>query len=222
VPLSYLVLAATLFAATRAHGAWGVAFAPQDDSAARPAIVYLHGMWATPEDSCAIFERAATPFGFLVCPRGNARMPDGGPMWSGGYADAARQVHAALDAAEAMAPGKLDRSAGGTLVGYSNGAWFAVQIALGEPGKWTGLVLLSMKVELDAPRLRAAGVERVLLAAGDADMARGEMERAAAAAQSAGLPARFVSLGAGGHAFPGDMGDRMREAIAWVRAAPDR
>ena len=220
MPLPYLFLAVTLFAATRTHGAWGVAFAPLDDSAARPAIVYLHGMWATPEDSCAIFERAATPFGFLVCPRGNARMDDGGPMWSGGYADAARQVHAALDAAEAMAPGRLDRSGGnggGTLVGYSNGAWFAVQVALGEPGKWTGLVLLSMRVDLDAAKLRAAGVKRVLLAAADKDMTGAAMRATARTVDAAGLPSRFVSLGPGGHAFPDDMGDRMRDAIAWVR-----
>jgi predicted esterase len=216
MPVAYLVMAAALFASTQAHGPWGVAFAPRDASAPRPAIVYLHGMWASPEDSCATFEPGATAFGFLVCPRGNAPM-EGGRMWSGGWADAARQVHAALDAAQSMAPGKLDASGGGTLIGYSNGAWFAVQGALAEPHRWTGLVLLSMKVDLEVAKLRAAGVERVLLGAGDKDMARAAMEATARATDAAGLPARFVSLGSGGHAFPDDMSERMRAAIAWVR-----
>ena len=57
-------------ASLRGHGAWGVAYAPLDASAPKPAIVFLHGMWASPEDSCGAFEHAATPFGFLVCPRG--------------------------------------------------------------------------------------------------------------------------------------------------------
>jgi predicted esterase len=215
IPLPYLVLAATLFASTRAHGSWGVAFAPLDTSAPRPAIVFLHGMWAGPEEQCAVFEHAATPLGFLVCPRGNARN-DRWPMWSGGWANAARQVHAALDAAEAMAPDKLDRSSGGTLIGYSNGAWFAVQEALGERGRWSGLVLLSMQVDLDATKLKAAGVRRVVLAAGEGDMARGSMEAVARATDAAGLPTRFVSLGHGGHAFPEDMSERMHDVIAWV------
>ena len=60
-----------------------------------------------------MFEQAAAPYGFLVCPRGNAPMSDGssGKMWSGSYATVAPGVHAALDAAGAM--GALDRSGGG-------------------------------------------------------------------------------------------------------------
>ena len=214
--LAHLLLQ-TALAALRAHGAWGVAYPPADASEPRPAIVYLHGMWSSPEDSCAMFEPAAAPHGFLVCPRGNAPMTDGsgGKMWSGSYATVAPSVRAALDAAGAM--GKLDRSGGGTLAGYSNGAYFAAEIAVHEPGRWTGLVLLSMHLELDAARLSAAGVKRVVLASGDADMARASMKELAERLDAAGLPARFISLGPGGHELPKDMDARMTEAVAWVR-----
>jgi predicted esterase len=212
------LLAGVLFGSVHTHGPWGVAYAPADPSAPRPAIVYLHGMWASPEDSCGTFERAATPFGFLVCPRGNAPNGDG-RMWTGTYASVAPSVHTALRAAEALAPGKLDRSGGGTLVGYSNGAYFAVQIARSERGTWTGLVLVSMRLELDAASLRAAGVRRIVLAAGDRDGASVSMQTAAKSTDSAGLPTRFMSLGAGGHEFPADMDARMCVAIAWVRGA---
>jgi predicted esterase len=207
-----------LFASPRAQGAWGVAFAPKDSAAPRPAIVFLHGMWASPEDSCAAFESAATPFGFLVCPRGNAPLGEG-KMWSGTYLDAARSIHAALDASEALAPGKLDRRHGGTLLGFSNGAYFAAEVACSEPGRWNGLVLMSMKLDLDAKRLARAGVKRVLLAAGDRDESRTSMAALARRLDGAGVEARFASLGDVGHAFPSDMGARMCEAIAWVRAA---
>jgi len=205
-----------LFAASRAHGSWGVAFAPANATSPRPPIVYLHGMWASPEDSCAIFERGATEFGFLVCPRGNAPFGDGN-MWSGTYADAEKQIGPALAAAEALAPGKMDRGGDGTLIGYSNGAYFAVEVACAEPGRWSALILLSMKLNLDPTRLRTAGVRRVLLAAGDRDGAQASMRQVADGLKTAGLDARFMSLGPGGHPFPVDMADRMVEAIRWAR-----
>ena len=203
-------------AALRGHGAWGVAYAPRDTSSPRPVIVYLHGMWASPEDSCPTFESAATPFGFLVCPRGNAPL-DGGRMWSGTYATVAPQVRAALDAAGQLAPGRLNRSSNGTLMGYSNGAYFAVEVAYAEPGRWSGLVLLSMKLDLDVARLRTAGIRRVVLAAGERDGSYYSMKALAERTASSGLETRFTSLGCGGHAFPADMPDRMCSAVAWVR-----
>jgi predicted esterase len=173
-------------------------------------------MWAGPEEQCSVFERAATPFGFLVCPRGNA--PNGEWwMWTGTYATVAPQLRAALTAASALAPGKLDRGGDGTLIGYSNGAYFAVEVAMAEPGKWTGLVLLSMRLDLDVARLRAAGVRRILLAAGDRDGARASLQSLAERTDAAGLPTRFTSLGPGGHEFPPDMSARMCDAVAWVR-----
>ena len=215
-----LAVLAVLLGALRAHGVWGVAYPPADLSEARPPLVFLHGMWSSPEDACATFEPAASPFGFLVCPRGNAPLREGnfeGKMWSGTYASVAPNVHAALDAAAALSPGKLDRSGGGTLMGYSNGAYFAAEVALHEPGRWTGLVLLSMHLELDAARLRAAGIRRVVLAGGDKDMASPSMRKLADALDADGMPARFVSLGPTGHELPRDLDTRMVEPVAWVR-----
>ena len=59
---------------------------------------------------------------------------------------------------------------------------------------WSGLVLLSMKLDLDAARLREAGVRRVVLAAGDRDDTRGPMEALARSLEQGGLEARFTSL----------------------------
>jgi len=212
------LLTAALFASPRIQGTWGVAYGPAEAPEPRPPIVFLHGMWSSPEDSCPGFESAATPFGFLVCPRGNAPFGDG-KMWAGTYADAAVTIHAALDAAAALAPGKLDRRGGGTILGFSNGAYFAAEVAMREPGRWTGLVLISMKLDLDARALQAAGVRRVVLAAGDADGARAAMQALARRLDTPAVEARFMSLGPVGHGFPPDMSRRMYEAIAWVRGA---
>jgi predicted esterase len=172
-------------------------------------------MWASPEDSCPSFEKAAVPFGFLVCPRGNAPLGQG-KMWAGTYADAARSIRAALDAAAALAPGRLDR-AGGTLLGFSNGAYFAAEVALREPGRWTGLVLMSMKLDLDGAALRSAGVRRIVLAAGDQDESRASMQSLAQRMSATGMQSRFMSMGPVGHAFPSDINERMCDALSWVR-----
>lgn len=207
----------TLLASPRAQGSWGVAYAPADVTSPRPAIVYLHGMWASPEDSCPLFARAVAPFGFLVCPRGNAPFGDG-RMWAGTSADAERQIGAALAAAEALSPGKLDHSGNGTLIGYSNGAYFAAEVACAQRGRWPGLMLMSMKLDLDPARLRAAGVRRVVLAAGDADGARASMQAQAERLVAGGVEARFVSLGRGGHELPSDVDERIGAALSWLRS----
>lgn len=207
-----------LLGSTRLAGQWGVAYPPADASTPRAPIVYLHGMWATPEDSCPLLAHAATARGFLVCPRGNSPSPGEGRMWTGTYATIAPSVHAALATASALSPGALSPTASGTLVGYSNGAYFAAEIATHEPGRWTGLVLLSMRLDLDASKLRAAGVRRVVLAAGDKDGARDAMRAQAEHMNAEGLPTRFVSLGDVGHELPVPPGidGMLAEALAWV------
>jgi predicted esterase len=207
-----------LLGSTRLTGSWGVAYPPVDASTPRAPIVYLHGMWATPEDSCPLLAHAATARGFLVCPRGNSPSPPEGRMWTGTYATVAPSLHSALATASALSPGALDRQAAGTLVGYSNGAYFAAEIALHEPGRWTGLVLISMRLDLDADKLRAAGVHRVVLAAGEKDGARDSMRAQAARLSAAGLSARFMSLGDVGHELPVPPGidGTLAEALAWV------
>jgi predicted esterase len=214
-----LLLPILLLGSTRLTGSWGVAYAPTDASTPRAPIVYLHGMWATPEDSCPLLEHAATARGFLVCPRGNSPSSPAGRMWTGTYATVAPSLHAALATASALSPGALDRHASGTLVGYSNGAYFAAEIALHEPGRWSGLVLISMRLDLDADRLRAAGVRRVVLAAGDRDGAHDAMQKQADRLTAAGLPTHFMSLGDVGHALPVPPGidGTLSEALAWVR-----
>jgi predicted esterase len=173
----------------------------------------MHGMWASPEDSCSFFESAALPHGLLVCPRGN--VPFGaGHRWGGDLRAVAARVDGALDAASALGP--LERR-DGTLIGFSNGAAFALDLAIAQPGRWTSLVLMAMDLAPNAERLKRAGVRRVVFAAGDRDGARFSLERAARTLSAAGIPSRYVSLGPVGHSFAPDMIAKMTDAIGWVR-----
>lgn len=206
----------TLYASTYASGGWSVAYIPDDPGVSRTPIVFLHGMWATPEDTCPLLAPAATRFGVLVCPRGNV-LDAGEASWVGTSAEASHAIRLALRASEEAAHGSIAWGSGGTLIGYSSGAYFAAEVACAEPGRWNGLVLLSMKLHLDPGRLRAAGVQRVVLAAGERDDAWRPLKVLEAQLVDAGVETRFVSLGPAEHPLPSDVGSRLCPSIAWVR-----
>ena len=170
-------------------------------------IVYLHGMWASPEDSCSYFELAAATFGPLVCPRGNLP-PSAGGAWGGSLADKRKSLDVALALVK-----RADR---GVLLGFSSGAAFALQLALEEPGRWPSLVLMSMPLNPSATALKTAGVERVVLAAGEQDGSYAHLVGLAKTLEKGGIAARFVTLGKVGHHFAADMEARMVDVLQWV------
>lgn len=199
--------------ARRDHGAWGVAYAPADLPARPPPIIFLHGNGSNPEESCPYFEPAVAGVGLLVCARGN--LPSG---WSGLLAPRKAAVDAAVRAAEPLAPDGALAQEGGVLLGFSSGAATALEVALAEPGRFRGLVLMSMPLSLSSERLRAAGVARVVLATARNDASYASLRDTARALRAAGLPARFLDFGLVGHHFAKDMERQMRDAVTWVRS----
>lgn len=167
--------------------------------------MYFHGMGASPEDSCPFFELAAKQaHALLLCPRGNA----GARAWQGAFNERRRSFDEAMKSVPSHAPG--------TLIGFSIGARMALDVALAEPGKWPSLILMAQKMTIDDKVLDAAGVRRVVLAAGELD---GSFATMKVQAERLGARARFVSLGKVGHHFAVDMDTRMAEAVAWVQGS---
>jgi len=205
-----------------ASGAYGMVVV-STTSAPPPLLVYLHGMGANPEDSCSYFERAnATISGALVCPRGNMPASRGG-AWGGMLPEKRKSLDDALVIARGLSPSGSVASSGNTLMGFSIGAAFAVELALAEPGRWSGLVLMSNPMEkLDPKRLMAAGIRRIVFATGEFDGSYPAMVALATSTTKAGLESRFVTLGKVGHRFAKDMPTRMVDVIEWVRSAPSR
>ena len=65
-------------------------------------------------------------------------------------------------------------------------------------------------------KLKAAGIVRAVMAAGDYDGSRPTMLEADALLKKGGLETRYVSLGKIAHVWPEDFEARMREPIAWA------
>ncbi len=190
---------------THLTGTYGIVVVPAEPRTT--PVVYLHGMWASPEDSCSYFEAAAATYGPLVCPRGNLSKQAGG-AFGGSLAEQRKSLDAALATVKVG-----DR---GVLLGFSSGAAFALRLSLAEPGRWPALVLMSMPLSPTATALKTAGVERVVFAAGENDGSYAHLVALTATLAKGGVTTRFVSLGKVGHHFAVDMEARMVDALAWV------
>jgi predicted esterase len=180
-------------------------------------IVMLHGMCDTPENECNAFHPAATSEGFLLCPRANGACGNGGAIWRGSPESKRALVDDSLNALSTEFGSTAVTDHDATLVGFSQGAYLAVDMVKRSKGPWSSLILIGASIDIDVRSLREAGIRRVLLAAGDYDGAKPAMQRATASLVQAGFDAKFSSLGPVGHQFAFDMNAWMKDALVWVR-----
>ena len=190
-------------------------YPPFDSTRPRRITVMLHGMCHAPEYECPWFADAVRKSSWLVCPRASLTCEGGGPIWQ--FKRMGQTVEAAVQRVKATYPGKLDESGGRVLMGFSLGAIGGMQLAHAGAGKWSSVILIGAKVFPNARLLQQAGVERLLMVAGDYDMMKWHMYRAARRLERQGMTSRFMSLGKVGHEFPPNMNVLMGRALAWAR-----
>jgi predicted esterase len=194
----------------------GVVLFPARASGPRPLTVVLHGMCGEPSRTCSHFAAEVTESSNLICPRASQRCEGGGVSWPrAGFAAA---VEAAIERAKSALPIPADEERGRTLIGYSLGAYRALDIAESTPGTYPRVMLIGANVVLDRRRLTENGVLRVLLSAGAWDMMHDPMQREAARAVRTGISARFLDLGPAGHAFGASFPGYLPDALAWLGA----
>lgn len=212
------IACASLFFANEGHAgpldAMAVRIAPKDRSVKKPLFVFLHGMCEDAANVCPKYGAAIGERGWLVCPRATVACKGGGATWTKG--DREPNVVYGIESAMLADPGKIETS-GGTLIGWSLGAAVALDLATRQTGWWRGLVLVSsMTIEPDVEALRAAGIQRVVLAAGDLDASRPHMREVERKLREQGMKTRWVSLGNVGHVYPSDLATRMSSALGWA------
>jgi len=192
----------------------GVVIFPARVSGSRPITVLLHGMCGEPIYTCSHFAEQVTQSANLICPRASQRCAGGGASWpQTGFEQA---VEAAVTRAKSALTEPADDTQGRTLIGYSLGAYRALEIAQSGAGKYPWLMLIGAKVSLNPKLLADNGVQRVLLSAGGWDMMHDPMQHEAARALGVGVSARFLDLGPVGHAFSPTFAHYLPAALAWL------
>lgn len=153
-----------------------------------PLTVFMPGMCSNGAAYLQTFPEAARAQGGVVAIEGDQPCAPGFRTFSW---DAAKQ-HARAEAALAAAGVREIPPEGITLVGYSQGATLAEQMVQRWPDRYRKVVLIGAPTE---PSARSLGQARSLVTMScDRDGAAPRMQKAAKAAEKAGVPARYIEM----------------------------
>ncbi|MCL2777262.1 MAG: hypothetical protein FWD73_04595 [Polyangiaceae bacterium] len=108
----------------------------------KPVVMYLHGRGGNPAADCKKWARVATAFGWVVCPSGPGDADSGGRTWSTGAGDAQRIIDATVNALRAKYKSRVQRH-GNVLIGFSEGAFIAMQVGLKDQSTWNKWLILA-------------------------------------------------------------------------------
>jgi predicted esterase len=193
----------------------GVVVYPAQTSGVHRVTVLLHGMCGEPQNACSHFAPQVTADEHLICPRASRRCDGGGSTWP--QTGFERKIEQAVRRAEAALGATVDETHGRTLIGYSLGAYRALELAQHGAGKYPRVMLIGARIVANQELLRANGVERLLLSAGAWDMMHAPMRRETERLVRSGFTTRFLGLGPVGHAFTPSLQQYLPEALRWLK-----
>lgn len=189
----------------------------------RPVIVYLHGRGGHPEADCRRWASLARRYGWLVCPSGPVPYGDG-RAWDNNWPSAHHATMAAINALRDKY-GRRVQLWGNTLIGFSEGAYAAMNVGVREPrtfNRW--LILAANSKYWGGPGLEALGsaknrVRRVFLITGEHDGVIEGTHQVEEWLQKAGVPTKVVTPSNMGHETPLEKKTEMyRGALSWLDA----
>lgn len=187
----------------------------------RPVIMVLHGRGADPSGFCARWATVGRSLGWVVCPSGpHAR--GAGRTWSNDWGTGRHIVNATLQALRAKY-GRRVQLYGNTLVGFSEGAFVAMNVGVREArafNRWLILAADDAYWGAAAPTLlaRAKGrMRRVYLITGKQDSVHDGTMETRALLKRAGITVRISHPADMGHSVELESKRAMyRAALTWL------
>jgi predicted esterase len=191
---------------------------------AQPVIMYLHGRGGNPAEDCRKWARVGAAFGWVVCPSGGGTSESGGRAWTNGTVDAQRVIDGTIDALREKYHGKVQRR-GNVLIGFSEGAWVAMNVGLNDQRTWSKWLILGasdaywgdVTEALDKDKRK---VRRVYLLTGENDGVAPNTVKVGETLKKVKVPVRVKLVPGMGHEVPSDrMVSTYRRPLAWLVAA---
>jgi predicted esterase len=190
----------------------------------KPVLVYLHGRGGNPEEDCRKWAHVARQFGWVLCPSGPEDRGDGSRGWANNAALGGQDVKAALDALRAKYKRRVQLH-GNVLIGFSEGAFVAMQVGLRDPETWSRWLILAANDQYwwgDAKTVLAENrrhIRRVYLLTGESDEVAPNTLRVADMLKDAKVQHRVHIAPGMGHEVPADrMRSTYRRPLAWLLA----
>jgi len=187
----------------------------------RPILVYLHARGGHPERDCQRWAPVARRLGWLVCPTGPAPYGDG-RAWDNNWPSAHTATMSAIQVLRKKY-GRRVQLYGNTLIGFSEGAYAAMNVGVREPhvfNRW--LILAATDHYWGGPGLEALQtakerVRRVFLITGEHDGVIDGTHQVEDWLARAGVDTRVVTPGDMGHELALDRKPELyHQALAWL------
>lgn len=190
----------------------------------KPILMYLHGRGGNPAEDCRKWARVASQFGWVVCPAGPGDNGNGGRAWTGA-GDAQRVIDGTVKALREKYKGKVQRR-GNILIGFSEGAFIAMQVGLKDQRTWTKWLILGASEAYwggeadEALDVEKRKVRRVYLLTGENDGVAQNTVKVGDALKKKKVPVKVKLVPGMGHEVPSDrMVSTYRRPLAWLAAA---
>ena len=187
----------------------------------RPILIYLHGRGGHPEKDCQRWAPVARRLGWLVCPSGPSPYGDG-RAWDNNWPSAHTATMAAIQVLRKKY-GRRVQLYGNTLIGFSEGAYAAMNVGVREPhvfNRW--LILAATDRYWGGPGLEALQtakerVRRVFLITGEHDGVIDGTHQVEEWLGRAGVDTRVITPGDMGHELALDRKPELyHQALAWL------
>ena len=191
----------------------------------RPILMYLHGRGGNPAEDCRKWAKVGSQFGWVVCPQGPGDSGTGGRTWSNGAGDAQKVIDGTVAALRAKYHGRVQRH-GNVLIGFSEGAFVAMQVGLKDQSTWTKWLILGASDQYwqqdvtEALDVDTRKVRRVYLLTGENDGVAQNTMKVGDMLKKNKVPVKVRLVPGLGHEVPSDrMVSTYRRPLAWLVAA---
>lgn len=187
----------------------------------RPILVYLHARGGHPEKDCQRWAPVARRLGWLVCPTGPAAYGDG-RAWDNNWPAAHTATMSAIQVLRKKY-GRRVQLYGNTLIGFSEGAYAAMNVGVREPHVFNRWLILAATDQywggpgLEALQTAKERVRRVFLITGEHDGVIDGTHQVQDWLERAGVDTRVVTPGDMGHELALDRKPELyHQALAWL------
>jgi predicted esterase len=188
----------------------------------KPVIVYLHGRGNNPEDDCRNWAKVATQFGWVLCPQGPEDRGGGARAWNNNAVAGEEIVSKSLAALHAKYRGRV-QTRGNVLIGFSEGAFVAMQLGIHQPKTWNRWLILAASDQYwlgDASSLlhdERRNIHKVYLLTGENDGVAENTTRVGELVKAQKISVRVKIAPGMGHEVPGDrMITTYRRPLLWL------
>jgi predicted esterase len=190
---------------------------------ARPVIMFLHGRGGNPFEDCRKWAPVATQFGWLLCPQGPEDRGGGARSWQNDVATGQRIIEASIASLKSRFKGKV-RSKDSVLIGFSEGAFLAMQIGLHRPERWNRWLILAANDQYwfgDTQAIlkdKHRKIRRVYLLTGEHDEVAENTKRVGATLRAAKVRVKVQIAHGLGHELPKGKMRTFRKPLRWLTA----